>query len=388
MSFVGFSGSTSFQFTASINFRFGCGVSNTLATELAALGIHKPFLLIDPALHQHGVTASMVKALEASQVPFTVCTDIESNPRDVSIHSIFDVAVTSGCDGVVGIGGGSAMDTAKGVAVLMSNGGSIADYDGINKIGKDLPPVVAIPTTAGTGSEATANAALTRSSDHYKMSLRSPRLLPKLAILDPLLLRTLPRSVAATSGLDALTHAIEGYLSVRANPFSDFFAIRGMELLARNIRAFVANPENVEAASAMLMGSMLAGMVVSNTGTGNDHALARALGGLCDVAHGTATALLLPHVMSFNAAARPERYIDIAGAIGVATTGTVREVAARVVDEIHLLLRDLDVPLRLRDVGVADDKIPALIEVALKNVGPNPRRTSAADLERILRAVC
>jgi alcohol dehydrogenase class IV len=334
------------------------------------------------------VTAPIVGVLEAARVPFTACTDIESNPRDVSIHAIFDRAVTSGCDGVVGIGGGSAMDTAKGVAVLMSNGGSIADYDGINKIGKDLPPVVAIPTTAGTGSEATANAALTRSSDHYKMSLRSPRLLPKLAILDPLLLRTLPRSVAATSGLDALTHAIEGYLSVRANPFSDFFAIRAMELLARNIRAFVANPENVEAASAMLMGSMLAGMVVSNTGTGNDHALARALGGLCDVPHGTATALLLPHVMSFNAAARPERYIEIASAIGVATTGTVREVAARVVDEIHLLLRDLDVPLRLRDVGVAEDKIPALIEVALKNVGPNPRRTSAADLERILRAVC
>lgn len=388
MSFVGFSGSTSFQFTASINFRFGCGVSNTLATELAALGVHKPFLLIDPALHQHGVAAPIAKALEASQVPFTVCTDIESNPRDVSVHAVFDVAATSGCDGVVGIGGGSAMDTAKGVAVLMSNGGSIADYDGINKIGTDLPPVVAIPTTAGTGSEATANAALTRSSDHYKMSLRSPRLLPKLAILDPLLLRTLPRSVAATSGLDALTHAIEGYLSVRANPFSDFFAIRAMELLARNIRAFVANPDNVEAASAMLMGSMLAGMVVSNTGTGDDHALARALGGLCDVAHGTATGLLLPHVMSFNAAARPERYIDIADAIGVATMGTVREVAARVIDEIHLLLRDLDVPLRLRDVGVTEDKIPALIEIALKNVGPNPRRTSAADLERILRAVC
>lgn len=387
MSFVGFSGGTSFQFAANINLRFGCGISSTLPAELAALGVRKPFLMIDPGLHQGGVTAPILQALEAADIAFTLFTELESNPRDETIHRAFDVAKAAECDGVVGIGGGSAMDAAKGVAVLMSNGGSIGDYDGLNKVTKDLPPVVVIPTTAGTGSEVTANAALTRSSDHYKMSLRSPRLLPKLAMLDPLLLRTLPRGVASTSGLDALTHAIEGYLSVRASLLSDFFALRAMELLTRNIRAFVANPENVEASSSMLMGSMLAGLVISNTGTGNDHALARALGGLCDVAHGVATALLLPQVMAFNASARPERYVDIARAIGVSTAGTAREVAMRVVDEMQQLLRELDVPLRLRDVGVPEDKIAALVEVALKNVGPNPRRTNAADLEKILRAV-
>ncbi len=387
MSFIGFSGSTSFQFAANINLRFGPGISSTLAAELAALGVRKPFLLIDPGLHQGGVATPILQALEAAKVAFTSFTEIESNPRDLTIHRAFDAAKIAGCDGVVGIGGGSTMDAAKGVAVLISNGGAIGDYDGINKVTKDLPPLVVIPTTAGTGSEVTANAALTRSSDHYKMSLRSPRLLPKLAILDPLLLRTLPRGVASTSGLDALTHAIEGYLSVRASPLSDFFALRAMELLTRNIRAFVSNPENVEASSGMLMGSMLAGLVISNTGTGNDHALARALGGLCDVAHGVATALLLPQVMAFNASARPDRYIDIARAICVSTTGTVREVAMRVVDEIQQLLRELDVPMRLRDVGVPEDKITKLVEVALKNVGPNPRRTNAADLEKILHAV-
>ncbi len=387
MSFVGFSGSTAFQFVANINLRFGCGISGTLVAELAVLGVRKPFLIIDPGLHQGGVATPILQALEVAQIAFTSFTEIESNPRDLTIHRAFDVAKVAGCDGVVGIGGGSAMDAAKGVAVLMSNGGAIGDYDGLNKVTKDLPPLVVIPTTAGTGSEVTANAALTRSSDHYKMSLRSPRLLPKLAILDPLLLRTLPRGVASTSGLDALTHAIEGYLSVRASPLSDFFALRAMELLAHNIRAFVANPENVEASSGMLMGSMLAGLVISNTGTGNDHALARALGGLCDVAHGVATALLLPQVMAFNASARPDRYIDIARAIGVSTAGTAREVAMRVVDEVQQLLRELDVPMRLQDVGVPEDKITKLVEVALKNVGPNPRRTAAVDLEKILRAV-
>lgn len=387
MSFQGFSGAAVFQFTGNINLRFGSGVSETLPAELAAIGVRKPFVLIDPGVFQGNVAAPILKALGGAGVDAEIFTDIEPNPRDTTIHRIFDAAKAVNCDGVIGIGGGSAMDSAKGVALLLSNGGAIADYDGTNKVGRDLPPVIAIPTTAGTGSEVTANAALTRSTDHYKMSLRSPRLLPRLAIVDPLLLRTLPRGVAAASGLDALTHAIEGYLSVRASPVSDIFALRAMELLAPNIRAFVANPENLEAASSMALGSMLAGMVVSNTGTGNDHALARALGGLCDLTHGVATAMLLPHVMAFNASARPERYRDIAEAIGISCSGAAREIAARTVEEVHQLLRDLNVPLRLRDVGVTEDKLPALVEVAIKNVGPNPRRTTAKDLQDILLAV-
>ena len=387
MPFVGFSGSSTFQFTAHLNLRFGCGVSATLASELEALGVRRPCLLIDPGVRQGGIGAPILQALESRGMSYSIFSEIEPNPSDTTVHRAFELSQAEGCDALVGIGGGSAMDTAKGVGVLMSNGGSIADYDGINKVAKDLPPVVVIPTTAGTGSEVTANAALTRSADHYKMSLRSPRLLPKLALLDPLLLRTLPRSVAATSGLDALTHAIEGYLSVRASPLSDLFALSAMAHLAPQIRAFVANPENVEAASSMLMGSMLAGLVISNTGTGNDHALARALGGLCGVAHGVATALLLPEVLRFNAAARPERYVDIARSIGLSTAGTPRETAARVVEEVSQLLHDLEVPRRLREVGVVEDQIPALVEVALKNVGPNPRRTCAADLDHILRAV-
>jgi 1,3-propanediol dehydrogenase len=200
-------------------------------------------------------------------------------------------------------------------------------------------------------------------------------------------LRTLPRGAAAASGLDALTHAIEGFLSVRASPLSDMFALQAMNLLASNVRAFVANPENLDAASRMALGSMLAGLVVSNTGTGNDHALARAIGGLCDVAHGVATAMLLPHVMAFNASARPERYVEIAKAIGVAVQGSPREVATHAIDEIRQLLTDLDLPTRLRDVGVPQERLQEVVEVAIKNVGPNPRRTSPQDLSAILSAV-
>jgi len=387
MTFQGFTGGGMFQFVANINLRFGSGTAQTLAAELGALGVSKPFVMIDPGVHQGGVTAPILKALEAGGLAARVFTEIESNPADVTIERAFAVAQKSDCDSVVGIGGGSAMDSAKGVGLLMANGGAIADYDGMNKVKRDLPPVIAIPTTAGTGSEVTANAAVTRASDHYKMSLRSPRLLPKLAIIDPLLLRTLPRGAAAASGLDALTHAIEGFLSVRASPLSDMFALQAMNLLASNVRAFVANPENLEAASSMALGSMLAGLVVSNTGTGNDHALARAIGGLCDVAHGVATAMLLPHVMAFNASARPERYVEIAKAIGISAQGGPREVAMRTIDEVRQLLTDLDLPTRLRDVGVPQERLQEVVDVAIKNVGPNPRRTSPKDLSAILSAV-
>lgn len=358
-----------------------------LPAELDALGVKNPFFVIDPGVYQAGLCKPILDAQEQLGRSFSVFTDVEPNPRDISIHAAFEVARKNCCDGVIGIGGGSAMDSAKGIAVLMTNGGNIQDYDGINKVTKDLPPVVAIPTTAGTGSEVTANSALTRSADHYKMSLRSPRLLPKLAILDPVLLRTLPRSVASTSGMDALTHAIEGFLSVRASPVSDLFALEAMRLIARNIRPFVANPENQHAATQMLLGSMLAGLVISNTGTGNDHALARALGGLCDVAHGTATALLLPEVLRFNASAQPERFGQIAEAMDIPTRGTPREVAKTLIDEISFLLDELGVPRRLSDVGVQEEHIPDLVNVALKNVGPNPRRTNARDLEAILRSI-
>jgi alcohol dehydrogenase len=387
MTFQGFTGGGMFQFVANINLRFGSGTAQTLAGELGALGVSKPFMMIDPGVHQGGVAAPILKALEAGGIAARLFTEIESNPADVTIERAFAVAQKSDCDSVVGIGGGSAMDSAKGVGLLMANGGAIADYDGMNKVKRDLPPVIAIPTTAGTGSEVTANAAVTRASDHYKMSLRSPRLLPKLAIIDPILLRTLPRGAAAASGLDALTHAIEGFLSVRASPLSDMFALQAMNLLASNVRAFVANPENLEAASSMALGSMLAGLVVSNTGTGNDHALARAIGGLCDVAHGVATAMLLPHVMAFNASARPERYVEIAKAIGVSVQGGPREVSMRAIDEIRQLLTDLDLPTRLRDVGVPQERLQEVVEVAIKNVGPNPRRTSPQDLSAILSAV-
>jgi alcohol dehydrogenase class IV len=381
-----YTGSSVFQFAANINLRFGRGAIAELPGELAALKPKHVFIVTDPGVAKAGLLDALTQGLAQRGIAFELYSDVEPNPRDITIHRGADRARAAGSDVFVGFGGGSAMDAAKGMALLSTNGGEIGQYDGINKVGKDLPFLVAVPTTAGTGSEVTANAALTNSRTHVKMSLRSPRLLPKLAVVDPGLLRSLPRATAATAGLDALSHAIEGYLSVRASPLSDFFALESIRLIGANLRPFVANPENADAASGMALGALLAGLVISNTGTGNDHAIARALGGTFDTPHGLATGVLLPYVMRFNAPARPERYRAIAQALGLSCAGTDGEVAERACAEVHRMLHDTGVPDRLSQIGVDPSRMAELVDVAIKNVGPNPRRTLPEDLRRLIES--
>lgn len=381
-----FTGSGQFQFAANINLRFGAGALAMVPAELGAVGARKAFIVTDPGVAKAGLVTPLIDGLAAKGIATELFADVEANPRDSTIHAGAQKARASEADIFIGFGGGSAMDSAKGIALIVSNGGDVRDYDGTNKVGKDLPYLAAIPTTAGTGSEVTANAALTNSMDHTKMSLRSARLLPKLAVVDPALLRSLPRVTAATAGLDALAHAVEGFLSVRASPLSDVFALEAIRLIGRHLRPFVANPENVEAASGMAMGALLAGLVVSNTGTGNDHAIARALGGVFDTPHGLATGLLLPHVMRFNIAARPERYRAIAEALDIDSTGAATDVGARVCDAVHRLVTDVGVPDKLRSIGIDRERFSDLAGIAIRNVGPNPRRTSTDELLGILDA--
>jgi alcohol dehydrogenase class IV len=379
-----FTGALGFQFSAHINLRFGAGTVAALPAEVVALGARKVMVVTDPGVHQAGLTKGLLDGLKEKGVAFEVFAEVESNPRDTTIHAGAARAAAFGPDLFIGFGGGSAMDAAKGIALLVTNGGSIGDYDGTDKVKKDLPYLIAVPTTAGTGSEVTANAALTNSATHSKMSVRSPRLMPKMAVVDPLLLASLPKMMAATAGLDALSHAIEGFLSVRASLLSDVFALESIRLIGRNLRPFVANPANVEAASGMALGSTLAGFVISNTGTGNDHAIARALGGLFDTPHGLATGVLLAHVMRFNAPARPERFMRIAQALSLSTEGSDVTVAECVCEAVERLVQDVGVPTHLASINVDRARIPDLVAIALRNVGPNPRRTSADEMKALI----
>lgn len=376
-----------FSLTARLNIRFGRGVVAGIASELRALGGTRAFFVADRGVRDAGLTKRPLGVFRDAGIEVEGFYEAEPNPRDTTIERGAELLAAFGADVVIGFGGGSAMDAAKGIALLATNGGELADYDGTDKIGRDTLPLIAVPTTAGTGSEVTANAAITNTSRHLKMSIRSPRLLPSLAIVDPDLLASLPHMIAATSGADALVHAVEGCLSLRASPLTDVFALEAMRLLHANLRPFVANPANSDAASAMALGSLLAGVVISNTGTGNDHAIARALGGVCDMPHGLATAVMLPPVLRFNALARPEKMVHIARAFGLTAQDGAATTARAVVEDVEALISDLRIPTRLSELGVERAQISQIVEIALGNVGPNPRRTTKQDLEQLIEDV-
>lgn len=375
-----------FMFRTSINVKCGVGVVDTLGAEVRQLGFKKVLFVTDPGLRAAGISARGLDALIESGIKTEVFDTVEANPRDTTIEAVWDRVKHLNLDAVVGFGGGSAMDSAKAIAVLARNGGRLRDYDAPAPITNGALPVVAVPTTAGTGSEVTPNAAITDAERHYKMSLRSPNLIPVLAILDPSLLATLPARIAAESGMDAIIHAAESYTSNRANMVSEAIAIQAMEYLCPSIRPFVGDRGNLPAAEKMLVGSMLAGTVIGNTGTGADHALARAIGGEYDLPHGLACSLMFPYVVRYNFIACPAKYRRFAQLLGLDVERmNVSRLCDALVEELFRLCADLGIPTKLSEVGITDPAVEKLAAVALKNSEPNPRKTNASDLEKLLR---
>ncbi|MFZ5754107.1 MAG: iron-containing alcohol dehydrogenase [Bacillota bacterium] len=373
-----------FDFDAKLNIRFRPGAVKEIGKELKKMGFKKALVVTDPGVLKAGLHNGLIKSLVDENIEYETFSDVEPNPRDISIEKAAKLAKELQIDVVIGIGGGSSLDTAKGVGFLLTNPGRVKDYNGKDKVKNEPIPIIAIPTTAGTGSEVTANAAITDAEDHVKMSVRSPKIIPSLAVLDPELLATLPQKVAAYSSMDALIHAIESYLSRGANAFSDFFNLKAIELISKYIRPFCAEPSNIEAAGNMLIGSMLAGLGISNTGTGNAHALGRALGGEYDMAHGLACSVVFPHVMKFNAVSQPDKYVDIAKAMGLITDGlTKKQIAEKVVEEIFALMDDLKIEKNLNTLNVKKESFERMAQVAISNVKPNPRKTTLEDLVQL-----
>lgn len=370
-----------FEFQVTTRVKCGANLVDGLGKEVLALGGKKVLVVTDQGIVKAGLLERVTAALEKEGLAFEVYDRVEANPRVETIDRGHEFYRQVGADVIVGFGGGSSMDTAKGIAVLATNGGSMAQYAGQNKVQNRPAPVIAVPTTAGTGSEVTGNIAFTDLTKKDKMSCRSPLNFPRVAILDHTLLASLPASIAAATGMDALTHAVEGYLSKKASPMSDVLALEAIRMIGSNIRKFVANPENEEAAANMLLASALAGMVITNTGTGNVHGMARPVGGQFDVPHGVACAIMFAPVMRFNLISSPEKMAKVAGALGEKVEGLpVLEAAARAVDAVEKLVADLGIPKKLSAVGVTSDAIPTLAQLSLANTGPNPRRTTYEDL--------
>ena len=340
------------------------------------------FLISDHGLEIIGVVKKVQDIIAEGGLKCTTFLDVIPNPTVDVVNDSAKLYKESGATSIIALGGGSPMDVAKATGVLATYGGKITDYEGLYKVPGPIVPIIAIPTTAGTGSEVTASAVITDEERNYKMSVISYEMLPKYAVLDPELIMTAPASVAASCGVDALIHAMEAYVSNFASPFTDAMAEKAMELIGANIRRFVANRKDVDAACAMMTGSTFAGMAFAWAKLGNVHAMSHPVSAYFHVAHGVANAVLLPTVVEYNALADHGRYEKIYNFIRESKEPAKDFKPQMLVDEIKKLNADLGIPASLSEVGVTEDKIEAMAKDAVvhPNVMANPRQTNLKEM--------
>ena len=366
---------------------FGTGALGELVTKAKEFKMHKILFVTEKALMDLKVSSPIKELLENAGFEVVVFDDIIADPNNHLVTQGAALAKETGIDGIVAVGGGSSMDCAKGIAMMTKNEGTIEDYyvpvypPDPDRVKKGFP-LITIPTTAGTGSEVTASAVITDEKTHFKSTIFSYYNLPKFAILDPELIMTAPAHIAAACGVDALIHAMEAYLSNNANPFSDCFAEKAMELIGANLRRFVANRHDEKAACAMMVGSNFAGIAFAWARLGNIHALSHPVSGFFGVAHGVANSVLMPAVMEYNALADIGRYEKIYNYVSVDKEPVKDFKPQMLVDLVTELNKELGIPENLRAVGVTEDKIHAMAVDAMKsgNIPANPRETTLDDV--------
>jgi alcohol dehydrogenase class IV len=357
----------------------GGGALAELPAMLRRLGLANPLIVTDPFLARSGHLARATAQLEREGVPWAVFSDTVADPTTAVVVTGARRLAEGGFDSLVAIGGGSSIDTAKAMSILAANGGQMRDYKVPAEIAKAGPPLIAIPTTAGTGSEVTRFTVITDTETDEKMLIAGLACCPLAAIVDYELTLSMPLRLTADTGLDSLTHAIEAYVSRRANPFTDGLARNAMGLIARHIRTACAEPDNRAAREAMMLGATTAGMAFSNSSVALVHGMSRPIGAFFHVPHGLSNAMLLPEITAFSAPAALERYADCARAMGVAEEDEGSQAAvARLLDELRALNDDLKVPTP-RAWGIDADRyeelLPVMASQALGSGSPanNPR---------------
>jgi len=359
-----------------------------LAAELTRLNVDNPLIVTDAILIKSGTVDLALAQLGGRR--YGIFDQVKPEP-EISIVEDCTRAYREGeHDGLIGLGGGSAIDIAKGVAAFAGHEGPLAELFGVDLVKRKGPALIAIPTTAGTGSEVTNVAIFSDKQAQLKKGIVSDYLLPDVALVSPVMTLTCPRSVTAASGVDALVHAVESYLSVNASPITDAIALGAIKLIAKALPKAYANPANLQAREDMATASLMAGMAFGNAGVGAVHALAYPLGGRFNIAHGVSNALLLPYVMAWNKMACVERFRDIAEAMGVRVADlSDKDAADQAVKAMADLCAAVDIPSGMRSFNVPEDAIPAMAEEASKIdrlMRNNPRKLTAADIEKIYRA--
>jgi alcohol dehydrogenase class IV len=362
---------------------FGAGSVEKIGQEAQILKAKKALIITDPGIIQSGLLPMVEKPLRSVGVSFTVFDGVEPDPKIEVAEKGLELAKREGIDLIIGLGGGSSLDIAKVTSVLVTNPGKIESFLGIDLIPNPGVPLILVPTTAGTGSEVTPIAILSDTKEKLKKGVVSSHLFPEVAILDPKLTVGLPPSVTAFTGMDALTHAIESYISLNATDVTDLLAFRAMELIAKNLRMAYAHGENLRVRSNLLEGSLLAGMAFANAGVAAVHAFAYPLGGEFHIAHGLANTLMLPYVMRYNIIGCPDKFAQMARAFGEPIEGLSElDAAEAAVKYIERLSDDLRVPRRLRAVGIPESAVPQMAESAMKVTRllvNNPRKITLED---------
>lgn len=360
---------------------FGPGAREVLPKEISRLGLHKAFVATDKDLIKFGVAEKVLSVLKNANIPFEVFSEIKPNPTVSNVKAGVKAFAESGADFILAIGGGSSIDTAKAIGIITNNPQfcDVVSLEGVADTKKKSVPIIALPTTAGTAAEVTINYVITDEENHKKMVCVDPNDIPAIAIVDAELMYTLPKGLTAATGMDALTHAIEGLITKGAWEMSDMFEIKAIEMINRYLETAVNEPSNAEARNGMAVAQYIAGMAFSNVGLGVVHGMAHPLGAIFDIPHGVANALLLPIVMEYNMPAALDKYVDIAKAMNVYNSAMTKEQAAQAaVDAVKELSKRVGIPQTLTEIGIKSSDLERLAEAAFADVCTpgNPREVS------------
>jgi len=376
-----------FSFTGAKKIVFGNGSFAGLAEHLAELKVSRPLVVLDGNLAGTGFGERLSGLLDKAKIGFVLYDKAVPEPPIELADEGAKLAIRKRCDGIVGIGGGSAMDLAKAIAVLAANKGKAEDYLGLNRVpGPGLPKIM-VPTTAGTGSEVTFTAVFIRKKLKKKEGMNSPYLYPELALLDPELTLTLPPHPTAATGIDALCHAIESYTSINASPMSELLSLEAIGLISDNLRTAVHDGTNIDAREAMLLGSLYAGLGLANAGVTAVHSLSYPLGGKYGISHGLANTIMLPRVMAFNLPGAQEKFVDIAEIMGeIVDDLPLREAAYLAVEAVEALIEDCGIFTTLEELEIPEADFPELAKVAMTVARPlanNPCKMTPEEMVEI-----
>ena len=375
-----------FDFSLPTHIVYGPGVAGQVGEQLASFGGRHPLIVTDPGVRNAGILDCVTGSLSNKGVSWSVFDGVEANPKDINVEAGARAAREAGADSLLAVGGGSPIDCAKAIGVLLAhNADHIKPYEGKTAATQPIPLLMAVPTTAGTGSELTFSSVITDTANHYKMTVKSRYTAPRVAICDPMLTLSVPPKTTAATGMDALTHSIEGYTATCSEPISDAVALYSIELIWNNLKTAFAHGDDLNARSAMLMGSMLGGVAFSHSDVASVHCIAEALGSIFDLPHGACNALFLPYVMEYNIAYCVDRYARVAKAMGLFFS-TPEEGARLAVDGVKNMAKDVQLPA-FSTLGVGEDAYEHLAEMAVKNGSnsSNPRPMTVQDYIAILK---